>query len=92
MNKNFKALQSRLPKSNYDTEEEYNKENFVRNKSSYFKDEKSLERVRSESEAKLPRIMSKKEIGSIKDVRKSDKPPICSNIPKPNLNHYRWGE
>ena len=58
MNKNFKALQSRLPKSNYDNEAD--KENIVRNKSSLFKEDKTLQKHRSESESKLPRIMSKK--------------------------------
>ena len=43
MNKNFKALQSRLPKSNYDSDfQGSNKENIIRNKSSFFRDEKSL--------------------------------------------------
>jgi len=66
INKNFKGLQNRLPKSNYDNDfDGTNKENIVRNRSSFFKDEKSLEKNRSESEAKLlPRIMSRKEIGS----------------------------
>ena len=40
MNKNFKALQSRLPKSNYDNEAD--KENIVRNKSSLFQEDKTL--------------------------------------------------
>ena len=35
MNKNFKGLQSRLPKSNYDNESD--KENIIRNRSSLFK-------------------------------------------------------
>jgi len=45
MNKNFKALHSRLPKSNYDSDIDgngNNKENVIRNRSSFFKDEKSL--------------------------------------------------
>jgi hypothetical protein len=37
MNKNFKALQSRLPKSNYENDSD-NKENIMRNRSSVFKD------------------------------------------------------
>ena len=43
MNKNFKGLQSRLPKSNYDNDfDGSNKENISRNRSSFFKDEKSM--------------------------------------------------